>query len=654
MSPPRLQRLARLSLVPGICIALALVAGAYANKDKEANTAGVTAQAADTAKQLSVANPSPAKAIGQALGSRLVGPRANRNGDPQSAVGCPVSSCVGGVCTLTQSLDPVTDGGTSVHCANPAGNSTPNGWARCYNLVTEGVPVGDNLTIDSVTFGIQTATIDGINIDVVIYMDTDDCPPNAPGADAVEICRKSIVVNIADVGTMITVDFPEGPVIPAGTGLIVEIVSVDDGTVAPLFAFLPMSNANGQCGPSYIRAADCGLAGWVDLADIKFPDAHLIQIIEASVGGIPATCGDGIVEGCEECDPPGPDCLDNCQLPPLGACCNFDGMNGCAQMSDGACAATKTGEYLGDNTDCADCVIIPEECNKDAGPCDEPNATPGCNIGLCCALVCETDPFCCLVEWNQNCVDLAAGLPECQEPPPPPMGIIVYDNSTNLVGFLIGLADDEFGDGATLAGTDRLVTTISLMIHANGDSGATADVTVRIFAGGDDAGGADPGALLWQSDTFVGFTILDSANLYNFAVPNILVPDSITWTIEMNNVVQPEGGAVGPRFVAPPTLGSSQDYVWERNADGTWTNFVFGVGADNNSFGAVIRAVSDGVPCPADIDGSGDVGVKDLLFLLGAWGDCPAKGECPADFDDSGDVGVKDLLFLLGAWGACP
>ena len=58
--------------------------------------------------------------------------------------------------------------------------------------------------------------------------------------------------------------------------------------------------------------------------------------------------------------------------------------------------------------------------------------------------------------------------------------------------------------------------------------------------------------------------------------------------------------------------------------------------------------------CPADIDGSGDVGVKDLLFLLGAWGDCPAKGECLADFDDSGDVGVKDLLFLLGAWGDCP
>ena len=31
----------------------------------------------------------------------------------------------------------------------------------------------------------------------------------------------------------------------------------------------------------------------------------------------------------------------------------------------------------------------------------------------------------------------------------------------------------------------------------------------------------------------------------------------------------------------------------------------------------------NGGPCPADLDGSGDVGVKDLLILLGAWGPCP-------------------------------
>jgi len=61
-----------------------------------------------------------------------------------------------------------------------------------------------------------------------------------------------------------------------------------------------------------------------------------------------------------------------------------------------------------------------------------------------------------------------------------------------------------------------------------------------------------------------------------------------------------------------------------------------------------------GTPCPWDLDGSSDVGVKDLLILLGVWGPCPPKGDCPADFDGSSDVGVKDLLILLGVWGPCP
>ena len=73
----------------------------------------------------------------------------------------------------------------------------------------------------------------------------------------------------------------------------------------------------------------------------------------------------------------------------------------------------------------------------------------------------------------------------------------------------------------------------------------------------------------------------------------------------------------------------------------------------NANRGAVRVLFLDGI-CLWDIDASGDVGVKDLLFLLGAWGPCPPKGDCPADFDDSGDVGVKDLLILLGAWGPCP
>ena len=74
-------------------------------------------------------------------------------------------------------------------------------------------------------------------------------------------------------------------------------------------------------------------------------------------------------------------------------------------------------------------------------------------------------------------------------------------------------------------------------------------------------------------------------------------------------------------------------------------------GADR---GAVWVLFLDGVPqtpCPWDLDGTGSVGVSDLLSLLGSWGPCEG---CPADFDDSGDVGVSDFLALLANWGPCP
>ena len=52
-----------------------------------------------------------------------------------------------------------------------------------------------------------------------------------------------------------------------------------------------------------------------------------------------------------------------------------------------------------------------------------------------------------------------------------------------------------------------------------------------------------------------------------------------------------------------------------------------------------------------DLDDDEQVGVSDLLILLGDWGPCPPKGDCPADLNGDGSVGVADFLILLGNWG---
>jgi hypothetical protein len=61
-----------------------------------------------------------------------------------------------------------------------------------------------------------------------------------------------------------------------------------------------------------------------------------------------------------------------------------------------------------------------------------------------------------------------------------------------------------------------------------------------------------------------------------------------------------------------------------------------------------VLAVNSGVT--PDLDGSGTVGIGDLLMLLSTWGPCPVEGPCPADLDCDGAVVIGDLLDLLAAW----
>ena len=58
----------------------------------------------------------------------------------------------------------------------------------------------------------------------------------------------------------------------------------------------------------------------------------------------------------------------------------------------------------------------------------------------------------------------------------------------------------------------------------------------------------------------------------------------------------------------------------------------------------------DGLPCPGDLDGSGDVDFSDLLAVLAAWGACEA---CPEDLDGNGIVEFADLLIVLAAINIC-
>ena len=67
------------------------------------------------------------------------------------------------------------------------------------------------------------------------------------------------------------------------------------------------------------------------------------------------------------------------------------------------------------------------------------------------------------------------------------------------------------------------------------------------------------------------------------------------------------------------------------------------------SVGVLLSLIENGIP--GDLDNDGQVGVKDMLILLGDWGSCDNCSNCPADLDNNCVVGVPDLLILLGNWG---
>jgi len=74
-------------------------------------------------------------------------------------------------------------------------------------------------------------------------------------------------------------------------------------------------------------------------------------------------------------------------------------------------------------------------------------------------------------------------------------------------------------------------------------------------------------------------------------------------------------------------------------------------GTENDAYFDELTLMIADASCPADLNGTGDVGFADLVLLLATWGPCSG---CPADLDASGAVGFDDLLEVLAAWGPCP
>ncbi|MHC5115312.1 MAG: hypothetical protein ACYTGP_12895 [Planctomycetota bacterium] len=137
------------------------------------------------------------------------------------------------------------------------------------------------------------------------------------------------------------------------------------------------------------------------------PGAWALFVSTAGFSGVP--CGSAY-QAEVTCAP--------CSAPGTGACCLCTGE--CVDdVEEGDCFLMRGLAWYENNL--CELVICPVQddgcwftCGPGAGGCYIPNGSPGCEDVDCCEQVCTMDPFCCEIQWDQICADLAIDL--CNPP----------------------------------------------------------------------------------------------------------------------------------------------------------------------------------------------------------------------------------------------
>lgn len=192
---------------------------------------------------------------------------------PKSTSGTSVNDYFPASVSITQSTDPLTiTTGNSVACNNGT-THTNNSYFRAFTLSNFGIT--NPFNVATVQIGIEQASSTNATQPITcnLYAGPSGFPTGYPGSytlvgtSTVDITPQNLTLYTFNVtGT-----------VPVGQQLVVEINTPDGQTLGNLF-FIG-SNAAGQSGPSYIQAADCGLAAPGDLAGIGFPNMHIIMTV---------------------------------------------------------------------------------------------------------------------------------------------------------------------------------------------------------------------------------------------------------------------------------------------------------------------------------------------------------------------------------------
>ena len=319
-------------------------------------------------------------------------------------------------------------------------------------------------------------------------------------------------------------------------------------------------------------------------------------------------------------------------------------------------------------------------CNEKAGPCFEPNDTPGCEIPKCCNLVCDIDPICCVVIWDETCADIAQsqcpacpGTGSCFEPNDTPscQDTACCELVCSIDSFCCAVVWDQICADEALVVCGNEPCTLTCPDGAtpepdgcgeNTNAGCLQDPAkfTPITCGQTVCGTAWATGNRdtdWYELTVTERQLITWAVSSEFPSAMLIIAGDCEFGLQI--VAEAYGANCVPAsaqlcldpgtyflFVAPGTEAAPIFDGIPCEDDKNKEPGFFG-----NDYVATVQCDSCISDCPADLNDDGAVGAADLLALLASWGPC--KG-CAADLDDNGSVGASDLLALLASWGPCP
>jgi hypothetical protein len=186
-----------------------------------------------------------------------------------------------GPATITQSSDATTITAlNSVSCNNGVGH-TLNSYFRAFTLSAFNPPLDSTqFLVQNVTFGIEQATGAGGSqpISVILYDSSANPPTNASLGTAIS----TEAITLADqTATLFSQNLTTQPVLLNASDILAVEVLTPDGQAAGNLFFIG-SNAAPETGPSFIRAAACGIAQPTSTTVIGFPNMHIVMTVSGN------------------------------------------------------------------------------------------------------------------------------------------------------------------------------------------------------------------------------------------------------------------------------------------------------------------------------------------------------------------------------------